>query len=141
VITLFLGAVGVASLLAAAPLEFIRAGEAAVTAAASAATVQIDNFAFAPATLTVTAGTTVTWKNDDDSPHRIGDKKGTFTSAALDTDDAFSHTFAAPGGVRVYLHDPSVHGWNDHRQTRREIIVIGGPIRHDTLSKTRLRSN
>jgi plastocyanin len=96
-ITLFLGAVGVASLLTAAPLEFIRAGEAAVTAAASAATVQIDNFAFAPATLTVTAGTTVTWKNDDDSPHRIGDKKGTFTSAALDTDDAFSHTFAAPG--------------------------------------------
>jgi len=51
----------------------------------------------APADLTVTAGTTVTWKNDDDSPHRIGDKNGTFTSAALDTDDSFSHTFAAPG--------------------------------------------
>jgi plastocyanin len=39
----------------------------------------------------------VTWKNDDDSPHRIGDKNGTFKSAALDTDDTFSHTFAAPG--------------------------------------------
>jgi hypothetical protein len=26
-------------------------------------------------------------------------------------------------------------GWKDRRQTRREIIVIGGPIRHDTLSK------
>jgi plastocyanin len=43
------------------------------------------------------AGTTVTWKNEDDSPHRIGDKNGTFKSAALDTDDTFSHTFAAPG--------------------------------------------
>jgi plastocyanin len=53
--------------------------------------------AFAPATLTVTAGTTVTWKNEDDSPHRIGDKNGAFKSAALDTDDTFSHTFAAPG--------------------------------------------
>ena len=52
-------------------------------AAASPATVNIDNFAFAPATLTITAGTTVTWKNEDDSPHRIGDKSGTFTSAAL----------------------------------------------------------
>jgi hypothetical protein len=40
------------------------------------------------------------------------------------------------GRVPVYLHDPSVHGWKDHRQTRREIIVIGGPMRHDTLSKT-----
>jgi len=55
------------------------------------------NFAFLPATLTVTPGTTVIWKNEDDSPHRIGDKNGTFTSAALDTDDTFSHTFAAPG--------------------------------------------
>ena len=62
-----------------------------------AATVDIDNFAFTPAALTVTAGTTVTWKNEDDSPHRIGDKNGTFKSAALDTDDTFSHTFTVPG--------------------------------------------
>jgi plastocyanin len=95
--TLVLGAVGVTALLAAALPELTAAGAAAVTAAASPATVQIDNFAFTPATLTVTAGTTVTWKNEDDSPHRIGDKNGTFKSAALDTDDTFSHTFAAPG--------------------------------------------
>jgi len=96
-IALLLGAVGVTALLAAALPELTAAGEAVVAAAASPATVEIDNFAFAPAALTVTAGTTVTWKNDDDSPHRIGDKNGTFTSAALDTDDTFSHTFAAPG--------------------------------------------
>jgi len=94
---LSLGAVGVTALLAAALPELTAVGEAVVAAAASPATVEIDNFAFAPADLTVTAGTTVTWKNDDDSPHRIGDKNGTFTSAALDTDDSFSHTFAAPG--------------------------------------------
>src|SRR6202035_5264689 len=96
-ITLLLGAVGVASLLTAALPGLTGAGEAVVAAAANPAAVQIDNFAFTPATLTVTAGTTVTWKNDDDSPHRIGDKNGTFKSAALDTDDSFSHTFAAPG--------------------------------------------
>jgi plastocyanin len=94
-IALLLGAVGAVSLLAVALPELTAPGEAAV--AASPATVKIDNFAFAPATLTITAGTTVTWKNDDDSPHRIGDKNGTFKSAALDTDDTFSHTFAAPG--------------------------------------------
>ena len=92
-----LGAVGAASLLAVALPELTAAGEAVSAAAASPATVKIDNFAFAPATLTITAGTTVTWKNEDDSPHRIGDKNGTFKSAALDTDDTFSHTFTVPG--------------------------------------------
>ena len=91
-IPLLLGAAGVTALLAAALPELTVAGEAVVQAAASPATVQIENFAFAPGTLTVTAGTTVTWKNEDDSPHRIGDNNGTFTSAALDTDDTFSHT-------------------------------------------------
>jgi len=89
--------IGLAALAAAAPPVLTSASEAVVAAAASPATVEIDNFAFAPATLTVTAGTTVTWKNEDDSPHRIGDQNGTFKSAALETDDTFSHTFAAPG--------------------------------------------
>ena len=89
--------IGLAALAAAAPPVLTSASEAVVAAAASPATVEIDNFAFAPATLTVNAGTTVTWKNEDDSPHRIGDQYGTFKSAALDTDETFSHTFATPG--------------------------------------------
>jgi plastocyanin len=100
-IPLLLGAVGVASLLAATLPELTATG-----AAAGPATINIDNFAFTPATLTVTAGTTVTWKNEDDSPHRIGDKDGTFKSAALDTDDSFSHTFATPG---VYPYICTIH--------------------------------
>jgi plastocyanin len=96
-IALLIGAVGMTSLLAVALPELSAAGVAVVQAAANTTTVQIDNFTFAPGTLTVTAGTTVTWKNEDDSPHRIGDKNGTFKSAALDTDDTFSHTFSAPG--------------------------------------------
>jgi len=96
-IGLVLGAVAVTGLLATALPELTAAGEAVVAAAASPATVTIDNFIFSPPSLTVTVGTTVTWKNEDDSPHRIGDKNGTFKSAALDTDDTFSHTFAAPG--------------------------------------------
>jgi plastocyanin len=95
-IGLVIGAVGLSAVLSTAVPELTAAGEA-VVAATNTATVNIDNFVFAPATLTVTAGTTVTWKNEDDSPHRIGDKNGTFKSAALDTDDTFSHTFATPG--------------------------------------------
>src|ERR1700741_4961741 len=93
--TYFLAAAGAAALLAAALPELTAAGKA--VAAANPTTVNIDNFTFTPAPLTVPAGATVTWKNEDDSPHRIGDKDGTFKSAALDTDDTFSHTFATPG--------------------------------------------
>jgi len=91
-----LGAVAPASFLAGLLALAVAAGPA-TTRTTTPATVQIENFAFAPATLTISAGTTVTWKNDDDSPHRIGDQNGAFRSGALDTDDTFSHTFAQPG--------------------------------------------
>jgi plastocyanin len=87
-------------LLSLAGLTRVPAGETAIKAAAtgaSAATVDIENFKFLPAALTVAAGTVVTWKNEDDSPHRIGGKGGTFTSPALDTDGTFSRTFTTPG--------------------------------------------
>ena len=105
-IGLVLAAVGMSAVLATAVPELTAAGEAVVKAAASPAAVQIDNFHFAPATLTITAGTTVIWKNDDDSPHRVADNNGTFKSAALDTDDTFSHTFATPG---EYPYICSIH--------------------------------
>jgi plastocyanin len=71
------------------------------------ATLSIDNFTFTPATLTVKAGTTVTWTNKDDIPHAIASATNTFAkSKALDTDDTFSFTFTAPGTYKYfcYLH-------------------------------------
>jgi len=82
-----------------------------------------DNFAFTPADLTVTAGTTVTWKNEDDSPHRIGDKNGTFKSAAVDTDDSFLAHLCRAGRIPVYLHDPSYMVGKIDRQTRRAVLL------------------
>jgi plastocyanin len=38
--------------------------------------VKIDNFNFAPATLTVPAGTTVTWVNQDDVPYTVVSSEG-----------------------------------------------------------------
>ena len=105
-IPLLLGGIGVAGLLAAAIPAIGAGGVATVAAATRATTVEIVNFAFAPKDLTVTAGTTVTWKNADDSPHRIADINGAYASAALDTEDSFSHTFAVPG---VYKYFCSIH--------------------------------
>ena len=69
-----------------------------------AATVEIviDNFAFAPAELTVAPGTTVTWTNHDDIPHTVTSTDGAFKSHALDTDDSFSFTFEKPGSYRYF---------------------------------------
>jgi plastocyanin len=57
----------------------------------------IENFSFKPATLTVKAGTKVTWVNRDDVPHTATDSDKRFNSGALDTDDRFSFTFEKPG--------------------------------------------
>ena len=64
----------------------------------------IDNFAFSPVTLTVTAGTTVTWLNKDEEPHTVmsADQQAPFKSPALDTDDKFSFTFAKPGTYKYF---------------------------------------
>jgi plastocyanin len=68
--------------------------------------VKIDNFSFGPASLTVAAGTTVTWTNNDDVPHTVVSDDKAFKSKALDTDDKFSYTFTKPG---TYNYFCSVH--------------------------------
>jgi plastocyanin len=59
--------------------------------------VTIDNFTFSPKELTVAVGTTVKWVNHDDIPHTVVEKKTTFRSKALDTDDSYSFTFTSAG--------------------------------------------
>ena len=82
------------------------ADAAGAQAATPPATITIANFHFSPPVLTVTAGTTVVWNNQDDSPHTLLADDGAFRSAALDTGDKFSYTFAKPGDYhyRCGLH-------------------------------------
>lgn len=68
--------------------------------------VKIDNFSFRPTSLTVAAGTTVTWINNDDVPHTVVSDDKLFKSKALDTDDKFSYAFTKPG---TYNYFCSVH--------------------------------
>jgi plastocyanin len=75
-------------------------------APAAGAAVSISNFAFVPATLTVPVGTTVTWTNQDQEPHTIAAKDGSFHSAGLDTHGTYSYTFHTAGG---YDYICSIH--------------------------------
>jgi plastocyanin len=59
--------------------------------------ITIDNFTFTPKELTIAVGTTVKWVNHDDIPHTVVEKKTTFRSKALDTDDSYSFTFTSAG--------------------------------------------
>ena len=73
--------------------------------AAQASAVSIDNFTFGPQTLTVRAGTTVTWTNKDDIPHGIASDNNAFAkSKALDTDDSYSFTFTTPGTYKYFCY-------------------------------------
>jgi amicyanin len=70
-----------------------------------AAAVSIDNFTFNPQTLTIKAGTTVTWTNKDDIPHGIAATGNAFKrSNAMDTDDAYSFTFTTPGTYQYFCY-------------------------------------
>ena len=66
--------------------------------------VAIQDFAFSPATLTIAAGTRVTWINHDEEPHTVmsADPKTPFKSAALDTNDKFSFVFDKPGTYKYF---------------------------------------
>ena len=68
-----------------------------VVVAVSDAAVKIDNFTFTPKSVTVKAGTTVTWTNQDDIPHTVTSTTKQFRSKALDTEDKFTFTFSTPG--------------------------------------------
>ena len=72
------------------------------SARAEDAVVKIDNFTFAPSTLTVKAGTNVAWRNEDDIPHTVASSARLFKSKALDTDDSFSFTFNDAGSYEYF---------------------------------------
>jgi plastocyanin len=99
-----------AALMAALVLLFVGTPNLRANAQAAPVSteVKIDNFSFAPATLTVAVGTTVTWTNRDDIPHTVvsTDDPKPFKSKVLDTDEKFSYTFTKAG---TYPYFCSVH--------------------------------
>jgi plastocyanin len=68
-----------------------------VAASADDANVAIEKFAFTPATLTIKAGSTVTFENHDAMVHNIVGTGGAFRSKPLDANDKFSVAFDKSG--------------------------------------------
>ena len=79
------------------------------TAAHGSNTVRIESFRFSPKTITVKAGTVVTWTNADAAAHSVKAADGSFDSGEFGKGKSYSHTFSKPGsypyicGVHQYM--------------------------------------
>ena len=82
----------------------LASGTAAVAAGGSQ--VVIKDFMFAPTSLPVRVGSTVTWLNKDEEPHTVISDSGMFHSGAMDTNDSFSFKFDKAG---TYHFTCSIH--------------------------------
>ena len=71
---------------------------------ANVKTITIANFAFSPSTITVKAGDTVTWENNDSAPHQIA--SDSFNSDALAKGATFQHKFDTKG---TYPYHCAIH--------------------------------
>lgn len=78
----------------------------ASASAADSHSIIIKKFMFNPMDVTVTAGTDVTWENQDGEPHTVVSLTNDFRSQALDEKDKFSHVFDKPG---TYKYICSIH--------------------------------
>lgn len=79
---------------------------APATASPAATAVQIKDDAFSPRTLTVAAGQTIAFTNNDDDAHTVTATDGSFDSKGLDTNGVWRHAFVKPG---VYTYFCELH--------------------------------
>lgn len=97
------------------PLLFGMALIALLTAAPAtsktATVVHIRDDAFTPASITVHAGDSVTFVNDDDDAHTATADDGSWDSEGLNQGEKWNHVFAKSGTVKYHctVH-PMMHG-------------------------------
>ena len=73
--------------------------------------VEIRDFAFHPAQIEISVGTTVTWTNQDSVAHTSTAEDGTWDSGNLDQGQSYSYTFDRPGThPYVCLYHPNMRG-------------------------------
>lgn len=68
--------------------------------------VWIQGMAFNPATITVTAGTTIVWTNKDAVTHNVTSTTALFGSGSMSTNATYSHLFSASGS---YPYSCTIH--------------------------------
>lgn len=70
------------------------------------AEIEIEDFVFAPGTITITVGTTVKWGNKDNAPHTVTGDDGSWGSTQLNKGDEYFFTFTQVG---TYPYHCSLH--------------------------------
>ncbi len=68
--------------------------------------VWIQNMAFNPSVISVTAGTTITWTNKDAISHTVTSDTGLFNSNTLSSNGTYSYKFSTAG---TYPYHCSIH--------------------------------
>jgi plastocyanin len=86
------------------PMSATPSTAAAAPVAASA--VAIRNFAFGPQVITVKAGTTVHWTNNDTEAHTVTSDTSAFGSPVLQPGASYSFAFLKPG---TYHYHCTIH--------------------------------
>jgi plastocyanin len=66
------------------------------------AVIHIKNFAYAPASVSIKAGQSVAWINDDDTAHTVTAVDASFDSGNMDKNSTYSHTFRTAGTYGYY---------------------------------------
>jgi amicyanin len=87
--------------------------------------VDIVDFAFSPATITVNVGDSVTWTNSDAVVHTATSTSGAFDSGDLDQDESYTLTFSQ-AGTYEYLCTP--HPEMTGRVIVQQVSIIAGGI-------------
>jgi plastocyanin len=85
---------------------------AGATKPVSTDAVTIKDYAFSPKSITVAAGTKVTWTNKDQFAHAIKDAaSGQSGAGNIDPNSTYSHTYSTPGTYPyVCAIHPNMHG-------------------------------
>jgi plastocyanin len=96
------------------------AGNGSGQAAGQTVKVSLKDFAFAPKVLTVTAGTTVEWHNDDSTAHTVTADNGSFDSGNLGQGATYRFTFAKAGTYAYYCR---YHGGPGGQGMSGQIVV------------------
>lgn len=108
---------------AAATATATAAAPAPKLAKAAAATVSVgDNF-YAPASVSVFVGESVTWKNNGASPHSATANGGSFDTGVFDPGQSRSATFSRAGTFSYYC---TVHGLSQAGTVRVAAAASGG---------------
>jgi plastocyanin len=78
------------------------AGSSTSVSAAGSTSVSAGDYFFAPPSITIQVGGTVTWSNDGQTAHTVTANGGSFDSGNLDPGQSFGHTFTQPGTFAYY---------------------------------------